>query len=93
MGGPVETTLLYEDGTGESYHHRDGDRIRPYGHSLVVPAGVWQGSRLAPNNDGFALLGTTMAPGFEFEDYEHGNRADLLESYPGFIEEITRLTR
>ncbi len=92
MGGPVETTLLYEDGTGEVI--TTGTEIefgiRP---QLIVPAGVWQGSRLAPNNEGFALLGTTMAPGFEFGDYEHGVREELIKSHPDFTDEITRLTR
>lgn len=92
IGGPVETTLLYEDGTGEVI--TTGTEIefgiRP---QLVVKAGVWQGTRLAPNNDGFALLGTTMAPAFDFDDYEHGVREELIKSHPDFTDEITRLTR
>lgn len=92
IGGPVEMTLLYEDGTGEvvtiSTEIELG--LRP---QLVVPDGVWQGSRLAHNNEGFALLGTTMAPGFEFDDYEHGVRDKLIKSHPRFTKEIERLTR
>jgi predicted cupin superfamily sugar epimerase len=92
MGGPVETTLLYEDGTGKvvtiGKEIEFGDRPQ-----LVVPGGVWQGSRLAPNNESFALLGATITPGFEFKDYEHGVRDKLIESHPDFTDEITRLTR
>ncbi len=92
VGGPVETTLLYADGTGEVI--TTGTEIefgiRP---QLIVPAGVWQGTRLAPNNAGFALLGTTMAPAFDFEDYEHGSREELIKSHPDFKDEITKLTR
>jgi hypothetical protein len=40
----------------------------------------------------FALLGTTMAPGFEFSDYEAGDRAVLTAQYPEFAEIIGRLT-
>lgn len=37
----------------------------------IVAAGVWQTARLASNaKRGFALLGTTMSPGFVFEDFE-----------------------
>jgi uncharacterized protein len=57
----------------------------------VVPAGCWQGSRLR-DGGGFALLGTTMAPGFDPADYEHGRRADLLAAFPAFADEIRRLT-
>jgi predicted cupin superfamily sugar epimerase len=58
---------------------------------LVVPAGVWQGSFLSPGGK-FSLLGTTMAPGFDFTDYEAGDRARLSGEYPGFAELIRKLT-
>ena len=41
----------------------------------------------------FALLGTTMAPGFDYTDYEAGLRSELLDSYPRFGEMIEALTR
>ena len=59
---------------------------------VVVPAGVWQGSMLEPGVE-FALLGATMAPGFEYADYEQGRRAELLAQYPSHASMITRLTR
>ena len=59
---------------------------------VVVPGGVWQGSRLRPGG-AFALMGTTMTPGFEFEDYEAGVAADLRVRYPAFADWIDRLTR
>ncbi len=58
---------------------------------VVVPKGVWQGSRLAPGGD-FALLGCTVAPGFDYSDYEAGRRDDLLYLYPNFEEMIRALT-
>jgi len=57
---------------------------------VVVPRGVWQGSLLQAGE--FALLGTTMAPGFDFSDYEAGDRALLASQYPSFAELIARLT-
>jgi predicted cupin superfamily sugar epimerase len=56
----------------------------------VVPAGVWQGSVLREGGR-VALLGTTMAPGFDFADYEAGERSVLTEMYPEFAERIARL--
>ena len=59
---------------------------------FAVPAGVWQGSRLVPGGK-FALLGTTMAPGFIEEDYLPGDRAALLKQYSDRAELIRLLTR
>ena len=58
---------------------------------MIVPKGVWQGARLTAGGR-WALLGTTVAPGFEFADYAHGERRDLLARYPGFAEQIRLLT-
>ncbi len=58
---------------------------------LVIPAGTWFGGYL---NEGgaYGLMGTTVAPGFEFEDFELGDRTGLLRDFPGAEKEITRLT-
>jgi uncharacterized protein len=57
-----------------------------------VPAGVWQGTRLAPGVQ-FALLGATVAPGFDYADYERGVCSDLVARYPSHEALIRRLTR
>jgi predicted cupin superfamily sugar epimerase len=59
---------------------------------VVVPAGVWQGAWLAAGGR-WALLGCTVAPGFEFADYEHGPRGPLARAYPAARELIVALTR
>jgi len=59
---------------------------------IVVPRGVWQGSRLVPGGK-WALLGCTVSPGFEFEDYEAGEREQLLAHWPDFADMIRALTR
>jgi predicted cupin superfamily sugar epimerase len=59
----------------------------------VVRAGSWFGSRLK-DGDGFALVGCTVAPGFEFADFELAKRSGLTAAYPQhkrLIEELTRL--
>jgi uncharacterized protein len=58
---------------------------------LVVPGGVWQGSVLIDGGK-FALLGATMGPGFDYADYEAGDREALTAKYPAAAEMITRLT-
>jgi uncharacterized protein len=58
----------------------------------VVKAGCWFGARLE-DSSGFALVGCTVSPGFEFEDFEMARRADLLKSYPQHRKVIEQLTR
>jgi predicted cupin superfamily sugar epimerase len=58
----------------------------------VVPRGSWQGSHLAAGGK-WALIGTTMAPGYEQEDFELGIRAELLRAYTQEYDLIARLTR
>jgi predicted cupin superfamily sugar epimerase len=58
----------------------------------VAPAGCWFASHVADWNS-FAVVGCTVAPGFDFEDFEMGKREELVERYPQHEELITRLTR
>jgi predicted cupin superfamily sugar epimerase len=59
---------------------------------MVAPGNTWQGSRLVLGGR-FALLGTTVAPGFDFADYTSGRRDELTAAYPEFAELIAALTR
>ena len=82
LGDPVELLMLMEDGSSrvQLLGTDLASGMRP---QLLVPAGVWQGSRIArPGGLGFALMGTTMAPGFSFDDYEAGDREALIDRYP-----------
>jgi predicted cupin superfamily sugar epimerase len=58
----------------------------------VVAAGYWCGSRLEVA-DAYALVGCTVAPGFDFADFEIAQRADLLAQYPQHRKVIVELTR
>jgi predicted cupin superfamily sugar epimerase len=58
----------------------------------VVPAGVWVGAEVSVAQS-YALVGCTVAPGFEFHDFEPGDRATLLGLYPAHRAVIERLTR
>jgi len=59
---------------------------------VVIPANCWFGSHVEQQNS-FALCGCTVAPGFDFRDFEMADRRDLLKKYPGLEKEIIRLTR
>ncbi|MBA3415383.1 MAG: cupin domain-containing protein [Chloroflexia bacterium] len=93
LGDPVEQLLLFPDGTGRLVRLGD-DLLAGERPQSLVPGGVWQGARLAPGGrTGYSLLGTTMAPGFAFSSYEHGERGALLAAYPAFAAGIVGLTR
>jgi predicted cupin superfamily sugar epimerase len=91
LGDPVEMLQL-------GPNPEDGGRILTLGSDIlageqvqtVVPAGVWQGSLLRAGG-AFALLGTTMAPGFDFADYEAAQAQALLADFADFAERINRL--
>lgn len=57
----------------------------------VVPAGRWFGSFL-PESEGYALVGCTVAPGFDFADFELATRGQLLALFPQHRGTIERLT-
>jgi predicted cupin superfamily sugar epimerase len=59
---------------------------------LVVKAGDWFGSTVVEANS-FSLVGCTVAPGFDFRDFEMAKREDLLTLFPDHEEIIHRLTR
>jgi len=91
LGDPVEMLQLKPDGTGEPVligpGIASGMRLQH-----MVQGGCWLGSRLAPGGK-FALLGTTMAPGFDPADFELGNREQLSEAYPAYAALIALLCR
>lgn len=91
LGDPVETLLLFPDGSSRIFI-LGPDLLAGQRPQLVVPQGVWQGSRLLPGGE-YALLGSTMAPGFTEDDYEGGKRDVLINLYPHEAERIRQLTR
>ena len=91
LGDPVEMLQLWPD--GEAKRVVIGPEIESgMAPQLIVPRGVWQGTRLVPGG-AFALLGCTVSPGFEYADYESGPRALLSERYPEHRELIHALTK
>lgn len=59
---------------------------------FVVPAGCWFASETAPGTS-FTLVGCTVAPGFDFADFEMANGEELSKQYPQHEPIIKRLCR
>jgi uncharacterized protein len=91
LGGPLRMLQLFPDGAGREVII-GADVLAGQRPQVIVPPGVWQGSRLEPGVE-FVLLGATMAPGFDYADYEQGRRGELMEQYPQYAEAIRGLTR
>ena len=91
LGDAITMLQLHPDGSSEVIALGQ-DILNGQCVQTVVPQGSWQGCFL---NDGgsFALMGTTMSPGFEFADYEQAGRNKLLDQYPDRRELIIRLTK
>jgi predicted cupin superfamily sugar epimerase len=90
LGDPVEMLQLHP--SGRSAVFTLGPDLSKGQHvQLMVPAGVWQGTRLLPGGK-LALLGCTVTPGFEFADYSSGSYSDLAAKWPAETERIRALT-
>lgn len=89
-GDPVDLHTI--DRTGLHAVHRLGRDLasgeRP---QHVVAAGIWQAA--IPRGARFALMGCTVAPGFDFLDFEMPSREELLEKFPLFSGVIEMLAR
>ena len=90
LGSPVKMLQLRPDGSGKELI-LGPDLAAGQVPQLVVPGGVWQGTRFL-GEAGFALLGCTVAPGFDYADYKSASRAELTARWPAFAEEIAKLT-
>ena len=90
-GDAVEMLQLLPDGSGRRVvignDFAKGERPQ-----VAVGRGVWQGSRLMAGGM-WALLGCTVSPGFEFEDYEDASYEELAKLWPDWSEKIRALTR
>jgi predicted cupin superfamily sugar epimerase len=61
---------------------------------IIIPKGFWFAAEVTVNNS-FSLVGCTVSPGFDFEDFELARREELITKFPrhkSLIEKLTILT-
>ena len=74
LGSPVEVVFLTENGTESHILGTDFEKGERF--QLVIPANTWFGARvLTP--DSFVLVSCTVCPGFEFQDFELGEKEEF----------------
>jgi uncharacterized protein len=89
-GDPLELHMI--DDAGCHTTTRLGRAIaRGQRPQVVVPGGVWQAA--IPAGDAYALCGCTVAPGFDFADFEMPAREALVRRFPGLRDVIEKLAR
>jgi predicted cupin superfamily sugar epimerase len=86
-GGSVAIDTIDPQGRHQELIIGDGQ----YWHA-AIPTGVWFAAHLL-DPAGYGLVGCDVAPGFEFEDFEVGSRADLLREFPKLAALIERWAR
>lgn len=97
-GDPVDH-VQFNSATGRARVTRlGGDVLGGDCPQLVVPAGEWQGARLAPalpgsGGRGYALVGCTVTPAWDERGFELGNCEGLLQRFPAGADWIRALTR
>lgn len=85
--------LIHVLGTDGLQTHRLGNPLDDESASFqaVVPAGCWFAAELA-DADSYALVGCTVAPGFEFSRFQLADRETLHRDYPNYAGLINRLS-
>ncbi|MFE9453076.1 cupin domain-containing protein [Streptomyces sp. NPDC006739] len=91
LGDPLQLLLLAPDGTSRTAV-LGPDPLAGQHLQLTVPAGTWMGGRVA-RGGAWTFFGCTMAPGFTFEGYEHGEAGRLTAGYPAEAARIADLCR
>jgi predicted cupin superfamily sugar epimerase len=89
-GGPLELHTIDSE-RRYAKHVLTGDLVTGE-PTLVVPAGCWQATRLAAHS-AWAFCGCTVAPGFDFADFEMPSRSSLVASFPAHERIVGELTR
>lgn len=91
LGEPVEMLQLHPDGSSAVLTL--GPDLSAGQHvQVLVPAGVWQGTRLIGDGK-LALLGCTVVPGFDYADYRNSSYEELAARWPAQKDRIRALTR
>ncbi len=90
-GSSLTLHVIGHDGRWAQIHlGRDFERGEK--HQALVKAGCWFGA-IVDDPRSYALTGCTVAPGFEYEDMELADRAELIGQFPQHRAIIEKLTR
>ena len=98
-GHPLTVHVLADETGDHQALHLGPDPDAGQSFFASVPAGRWFGAEVTappmsdPGDAVFSLVGCTVAPGFDFADFELAERAPLLARFPAHAALVERLTR
>jgi predicted cupin superfamily sugar epimerase len=97
-GVPLELVALLPDGSSERVLLAGADALPDSEESspqAIVPGGAWQAARVLAQGggeDAWTLVSCVVTPGFDYADFELGDREELLAAYPADAELVRELT-
>ncbi len=89
-GTGIHIYVLFPNGGGEVLKLGD-DGNTGYSFQQVVPAGCWFAAKPVHEN-GYSFVGCTVAPGFDFADFELAKKEELVKEWPRYTSWINMLT-
>ncbi len=90
-GNPVYVYLIFPDGKFE-VEVLGNELTKGQKFQLTIPAETWFAAEIKTEN-GFCLIGCTVAPGFHYNDFEMAKRTELTTKFPQHKQIIEKLTR
>ncbi|MEO0572429.1 MAG: cupin domain-containing protein [Bacteroidota bacterium] len=91
LGSPIQLHTLSPEGV-HTEHHIGNDIKNLQYPQFVVPKGHWFSASVL-NEDSYALVGCTVAPGFDFQDFELAKCQQLTAQFPEHAAVIKKYTR
>ena len=90
-GSPIRLHMISKTGI-HTLHLIGPDFLNGESPQFVVPGGNWFAAEVV-QEDHYSLVGCTVSPGFDYEDFELIQREDLIDLFPEHKEIIRKLTR
>jgi uncharacterized protein len=85
-------TLYVIDDEGFKTHHLGPEVDRGESLQIIIPATSWFGATVNEENS-FTLSSCSVAPGFDFDDFELADRSSMITSFPDHATIIEQLTK
>lgn len=90
-GSPIYIHIIDTQGELKTHVLGNPSITQNAAFQIVIPAGCWFAAEVFDKKY-FGLVGCTVTPGFEYDDFELANRQELVEQYPDHKEIIKRFT-
>ena len=89
-GAPIRIFIIFRGGELRQYD-LGSDPEKNQVFQALIPKGCWFAAKVI-KPDSFSLIGCTVSPGFDFEDFEMGRLEKLSKLFPQHSQLIRQLT-